>query len=123
MPNFEGYYQVSNLGRVKSLERKRCHIVRGSHNLCRVIPERIMHLHEQHGYLHVHLKKGSTFRLKFKVHRLVASVFLPLHPEEKDQVNHKDKDRTHNCVNNLEWCTNQENQDHKNGFERSDEPF
>lgn len=62
------------------------------------------------GYLYIGLcKKGK--RNTFKIHRLVAQTFI-LNPENKPQINHIDGNKSNNCVKNLEWCTNGENQKH-----------
>jgi len=62
------------------------------------------------GYYRVALSKNNK-RYAKRVHRLVAQAFLP-NPENKEQVNHLDGNKLNNNVCNLEWCTNQENQDH-----------
>lgn len=69
------------------------------------------------GYLRVYIGKKGYF-----VHRLVAIAFIP-NPENKPQVNHKDGNKLNNSVENLEWCTNQENRTHaiKNGLHRCGE--
>lgn len=98
--NYEGIYQVSNLGRVKSLERK--------HNPI----EKIMTAYVNHsnGYFQIGLKKNKT-RTMNKVHRLVALAFLS-NPENKKTVNHIDGNKLNNNVENLEWATYSENVTH-----------
>lgn len=103
---YEGYYQVSNLGRVKSLRTKayspkeKCAIV--------VMRERVLRQSPNvKTYLNVSLRKSGTKNTQ-KVHRLVAKAFIP-NPDNLPQVNHKDENKQNNCVENLEWCTNQYN--------------
>ena len=83
---YEGKYQVSNHGNVKSLAY--------GQNLSPSI---------KNGYRFVFLRKNGTGK-NFYVHRLVAEAFIEK-PEGKDFVNHKDECRTNNHVENLEWCT------------------
>lgn len=99
---FEGSYQVSDRGRVKSLPHK------GSPSKV----ELIMKLHEDNGYLSVWLRKPGVNK-KIRLHRLVALHFLPLPPNPAELVvNHKDRDRHNNTVANLEWATYSENTQH-----------
>lgn len=64
------------------------------------------------GYLYVDLSLGHRKLVKsVLVHRLIAETFIP-NPDNKPQVNHKDGNKQNNCVNNLEWVTNQENINH-----------
>ena len=89
-------YQVSNLGRVKSL------------NYGRTGKEQILKpAKDKDGYLYVGLCKNGKTKL-FKIHRLVAQAFIP-NIENKPCINHIDCDRQNNCVDNIEWCTIQEN--------------
>lgn len=93
---YEGLYEVSNLGRVKSLER----IIDAKHH----VKKRILKQGVQRGgYLHVGLCKNNKVKIK-KIHRLVAEAFIP-NPYNLPQVNHKDENIKNNCVDNLEWCT------------------
>lgn len=104
---YEGLYQVSNLGRVRSLPRgegysKRNHI----HYLKPDINPHNKGEYETF-YERVTLcKEGKTKR--FLVHRLVAQAFIP-NPDNKPHINHIDCDGTHNWVENLEWVTHSEN--------------
>lgn len=106
---YEGFYQVSNFGRVKSLARTT------PRNY--TIPERIKS-NDKHpfGYPIVDLYKNNV-RRKFRIHRLVAVAFMP-NPENKREVNHIDNDPTNCRVDNLEWATPSENCKHsyKTGF-------
>ena len=95
---YEGLYQVSNQGRVKSLERK----VDNGHCI-RTVPERILKPNKtKKGYQLVNLWKEGKIK-RMSVHRLVAKAFLP-NPENLPQVNHKDENPSNNHVDNLEWC-------------------
>lgn len=107
---YDGIYQVSNLGRVKSLSR----INYANHHQ----KERIL-VPVDHGkiYLFVHLSKGKKVKQTL-IHRLVANAFLP-NPDNKPQVNHLDEDKTNNRVDNLEWCTSQENVTYGHRIENS----
>lgn len=93
---YEGLYQISNLGRVKSLNAY-------GHNL-----EKIMNCPKHHsGYL-ITIFCTNNKKKTFNVHRLVAETFIP-NPNKLPQVNHKDENKLNNCVDNLEWCTRQYN--------------
>lgn len=103
IPGYEGLYQVSNLGNVKSLGN-------GDNNN-NVGKERMLKLRkDKDGYLTVFLSIHNYKKLH-KVHRLVALAFLP-NPNNYPQINHKDKNRSNNNVDNLEWCTAQYNADY-----------
>ena len=97
---FEGLYQVSNFGRVKSLDK----IVNGRNNKPVIKKGKILkQVDLGQGYVVVCLRKELKNNQKF-VHRLVAEAFIP-NPNNLPQVNHKDENKKNNCVDNLEWCT------------------
>lgn len=96
---YEGLYQVSNCGRVKSLERMR--LVK-SGCFGKVKEKILKHGKNKSGYLQVLLWKDGKQK-SHRVQRLVANAFIP-NPENKPEVNHKDENKENNCVWNLEWC-------------------
>lgn len=69
------------------------------------------------GYIRYHLTLGNE-RVNAAGHRLVALAFLP-NPDGLPQVNHKDHNKKNNNVNNLEWCTNEENQKKKSDYHKN----
>ena len=102
---YEGRYQVSDMGRVKSLKRT---VVLKS-GFKRTIRERILKIQtDKDGYLQVGLCNGSGKRKTVKVHRLVCEAFHK-NPKNKPCVNHIDENKTNNVASNLEWCTVKEN--------------
>ena len=112
---YEGLYQVSNLGRVRSLDRyyTKPHPRNG-------VPTKyfkhgtviVCHVH-RNGYVGVVLKVGGV-KKNFMVHRLVAKAFVPGYFENAD-VNHKDCNRQNNHADNLEWTTRRDNLMYSNG--------
>ena len=90
---YEGLYQVSNMGRVKSLNYGRERILKASDN--------------GSGYLYVALCKKGKYK-NFLVHRLVAMVFIS-NPENKPCIDHIDTNKRNNKVENLRWVTHEEN--------------
>lgn len=101
---YEGWYQVSNLGNVKSLKRD----LTRSDGVKQTYQEKILkNTISTTGYHYVSLTKNSNVK-KFKTHRLVANAFLD-RDKEKKYVNHIDHNPLNNRLENLEWCTNQEN--------------
>lgn len=93
---YEGLYQVSNLGRVKSLgngKSKKEKILKQGTNSC--------------GYYQIKLYQNGKYKT-YKIHRLVAQTFLD-NPNNYYSVNHRDENKQNNCIENLEWCTQEYN--------------
>lgn len=93
---YDGMYQVSNLGRVKTFRFNKGRILKGTINC--------------HGYRMVCLRKQGVPTKEF-VHRLVAKAFID-NPDNKPFINHIDSNPLNNAVDNLEWCTQAENVHH-----------
>ena len=93
---YEGLYQVSNLGRVKSF------LYYNGTNERIIKPIRL-----KNGYYNVSLSKNKISK-KIYIHRLVADAFIP-NPNSYPIINHKDENPSNNCADNLEWCTQKYN--------------
>ena len=109
---YEGSYQISNLGNVKSLAKSD-----GNGNRDRILNfDKDTRKNTQ--YSRVTLSKNGKTK-RFQVHRLVAETFIP-NPENKPFVNHIDNNGLNNMVTNLEWCTQTENMAHSSNQGRQD---
>jgi hypothetical protein len=117
---YEGLYQVSNLGRVRSLNRYVIQKNAFGNMKEHCYKGKILKLFEdKDGYLRVNLKKNNIMK-QYSVHVLVANEFITNKNDfkympyeiktninlKKLQVNHKDENKQNNCVSNLEWCSN-----------------
>ena len=100
---YEGLYQVSNQGRVRSLDRE----IYKNNNVKQVSKSFILKFEKNKGYNYVHLFKNGV-RKRMAVHRLVAEAFIP-NPGNKPEVDHINTIRDDNRVENLHWVTPKEN--------------
>lgn len=104
---YEGMYQVSNFGRVKSLGWNKIR----SQNKKSIRADRILKTQTTHrGYLRLELNKNGV-GIKFVVHRLVALTFLS-NEDDKPEINHINGIKSDNRLANLEWCTSKQNKIH-----------
>lgn len=101
--DYEGLYEVSNLGRIRNKKTGRI----------------LKPLKNTNGYLRLDLCKNGIRRAA-KVHRLVAEAFIP-NPQNLPCVNHKDENKINNCLDNLEWCTYEYNNNYGTIKERISE--
>lgn len=105
---WEGLYIVSNLGNIRSLDRR----IKGPQPNGRLIKGKLRKILISNGYASVNLIDKQTGRsTRNSVHRFVAEAFIP-NPENKPCVNHIDGNKQNNHVSNLEWCTYKENSEH-----------
>ena len=117
IPGYEGHYQVSNLGRVKSVPRK-IYWNGGFY----ISKERLLSQQmNKYRYWRTHLLKDRITKTVF-VHRLVALAFIP-NPNNYPDINHKDENPSNNCVDNLEWCTEKYNMNYGTAIERRKASF
>lgn len=103
IPGYEGFYQVSNLGRIKSLVGWNGHKYISREKI--LAPTKT-----STGYWKVDLSKGKA-RKSLKLHRAIAMAFIP-NPENYPVINHLDGNRLNNEISNLEWCTVKRNCQH-----------
>lgn len=97
VPNYEGIYQISNYGRVKSFRAYNSY-TKKYYKREKILNTKI----DTNGYYVVSLcNKNQKY---FRIHRLVAKVFIP-NPNNYPIINHKDENKLNNRVDNLEWCT------------------
>lgn len=107
---YEGLYEISNLGRVKSLARKT-----GRRSFNEVIRKpKLWSMHNGKWTYHLIILCKARKKSTKKIHRLVAEAFIP-NPENKPEVHHIDFDTTNNRVENLKWTTHHENSLHSVG--------
>lgn len=104
---YEGRYEISTLGRIRSYAQSKTGKIRtGNIN--------------KHGYLTTVLYNKEKEKSEYLVHRLVAYAFIN-NPGNLPQVNHKDENKQNNCVDNLEWCTNDYNIHYGTALQRAAE--
>lgn len=116
---YEGIYQVSDRGRLRSVDR----VVISKNGVKRKVKGRLMKQStSNYGYKVITLRKGEI-KKSHRVHRLVAESFINKE-EGKTLINHKDGDKCNNRAENLEWCTNSENMKHafKSGLKQPSNP-
>ena len=126
---YEGYYQVSSLGRVRCVDR----VVRMSNGSFRFCRSKLLKPLSNRGggqrgqkkgrYLYVNLTRDHGYKSIF-IHRLVLENFIPNpDPSVYTQCNHIDEDTFNNCVSNLEWCTPKQNVNYGTRNERANAPL
>lgn len=107
IPDWEGFYQVSNKGRVRSLDRT---VVKSNGSVARV-RGKLLDIKDKDGYMSVMLYRGNKEHNK-SIHRLVAENFI-INPKGLPEVDHIDNNRSNNKVENLRWVSAKENAAHR----------
>ena len=102
---YEKLYQVSNLGNVRRIKFINNRTQKDKIKMLKLIKDK-------KGYLKINLWKNNKSKM-FLVHRIVAETFI-LNPNNLPQVNHKDENKSNNCVENLEWCSKKYNNNYGN---------
>ena len=108
IPGYEGLYEASTFGRIRSLDGVRSYKGYGK-TIYRMHKGKILKqsLDGRKNYLHVALSDGVCLK-PVQVHRIIAKTFI-INPFDLPEVNHKDEDKTNNAVWNLEWCDHKYN--------------
>lgn len=109
---YENLYEVSNYGKIKSLNR----LVNGRWGKTNISEKILKEARDKNDYLIVTLCKNGRQK-SAKIHRLVAQAFIP-NPNNLPEINHKDENKQNNCVDNLEWCTHKYNNNYGTRLER-----
>ena len=119
VPGYEGLYQASIYGYVKSVDRV---VPKGKKHVLTPIRGRVISPWiDRTGYLKVEMFKNGKCH-KEKLHQIIARTFIP-NPQNKETVNHKDENPLNNTVQNLEWMTNKENVNYGTRIQRDREEF
>lgn len=106
---FEGFYEVSNLGNIRSVDRIETMTLKDGTKRKRAKKGKVLKLFldGKGNYLQANLSVGGKCKMVL-AHRLVAMAFLP-NPNSLPEVNHKDENKHNNCIDNLEWCDHKYN--------------
>lgn len=107
IPKFNNEYEISNLGRIRSTDS----IIKRSNGWPYFRKGKILKPSSKYGGYYKGAVCVNKKMISYKIHRLVAEVFIP-NPENKEEVNHIDGNKLNNNISNLEWCTRQENIKH-----------
>lgn len=116
IPDYDGLYQGSTFGRVRSVDRVIEIVINGITQKRLVRGKVLTGGQNGHGYIFVYLSKNGKVS-RFYIHRLIAITFIP-NPCNYPCVNHKDENPQNNRVENLEWCTQKYNANYGSHIEK-----